>query len=71
MPPGRKLMPLTLNPQQHNQLEGVAHSTTMPYGVVLRARMILGLRRGPDQCGHLRARRCLAPSGRQVAPPLP
>ena len=46
MPPGRKLMPLTLNPQQQNQLEGVAHSTTMPYGVVLRARMILACAEG-------------------------
>ena len=46
MPRGRKLMPVTLNPQQQDQLEGVAHSTTMPHGVVLRARMILACAEG-------------------------
>ena len=46
MPRGRKLMPLTLNPQQQDQLKGVADSTAMPYGVVLRARMILACAEG-------------------------
>ena len=32
MPRGRKLMPLILDPQQQDQLEGVARSTTMPMG---------------------------------------
>lgn len=46
MPRGRKLMPLTLNQQQQQQLKGVADSTTMPHGVVLRARMILACAEG-------------------------
>ena len=46
MPRGRKLMPLTLNPQQQDQLKGVADSTAMPHGVVLRARMILACAEG-------------------------
>ena len=46
MPRGRKLMPLILDPQQQDQLEGVARSTTMPHGVVLRARMILACAEG-------------------------
>ena len=46
MPRGRQLMPLSLDPQQEDQLQGVARSTAMPHGVVLRARMILGCAQG-------------------------
>ncbi len=41
MPRGRQLPPLTLTHDQRDQLKWVAHSTTMPHALVLRARMIL------------------------------
>ena len=70
MPRGRKLMPLILDPQQQDQLEGVARSTTMPHGVVLRARMILACAEGLTNAAGAERGRRLAASGQQVAPPL-
>ena len=46
MPRGRPLTPLTLSAEQQHHLQGVAQSTTLPYGVVLRARMILASAEG-------------------------
>ena len=40
-PRGPKLPPLTLSDEQRDQLRGVARSTSLPHGLVLRARMIL------------------------------
>ena len=41
MPRGRKLEPLALTDEQREQLEGITRSTSLPYALVLRARMIL------------------------------
>ena len=46
MPRGRKLEPLTLTDEQQEQLEGIVRSTTLPYALVLRARMILASAEG-------------------------
>ena len=46
MPRGRKLPPLTLTDEQRDQLQGVARSTSLPHGLVLRARMILASAEG-------------------------
>ena len=37
MPRGRKLASLTLTDEQQDQLEGIAHSATLPYALVQRA----------------------------------
>ena len=42
MPPGRELTPLVLTDEQREQLEAWSRSTSMPHGLVLRARIILG-----------------------------
>ena len=36
MPRGPKLPPLTLSDEQRDQLQGVARSTSLPHGLVLR-----------------------------------
>ena len=41
MPRGRPLLSLTLDDDQREQLQAVARSTSLPHGLVLRARMIL------------------------------
>ncbi len=41
MPSGFPLAPLTLDDAQREQLQGIARSTSLPHGLVLRARMIL------------------------------
>ena len=46
MPRGRPLPPLILDDDQRAQLQGVARSTSLPHGLVLRARMILGSAEG-------------------------
>ena len=46
MPRGPKLPPLTLSDEQRDQLQGVARSTSLPHGLVLRARMILASAEG-------------------------
>ena len=46
MPRGRKLPPLTLSHEQRHQLQGVARSTSLPHGLVLRARMNLASAEG-------------------------
>ena len=46
MPRGRKLAPLTLTDDQQDQLQGIANSTTLPYALVLRARIILASAEG-------------------------
>ena len=46
MPRGRKLLPCILTDEQRDQFKGVAHSTTMPHTLVLRARMILACAEG-------------------------
>ena len=46
MPRGRKLASLTLTDEQQDQLEGIAHSATLPYALVQRARMILASTEG-------------------------
>ena len=43
---GPKLAELTLSGEQQEQLEGVAASTSMPHGLVVRARMILACAEG-------------------------
>ena len=46
MPRGPKLALLTLTDEQRDQLNGIAHSTTMPHALVQRARMILASAEG-------------------------
>ena len=46
IPRGRKLEPLTLTDEQQDQLNGIARSTTLPYALVLRARIILASAEG-------------------------
>ena len=46
MPRGRKLAPLTLTDDQQDQLQGIANSATLPYALVLRARIILASAEG-------------------------
>ena len=46
MPRGRPLVPLALTDEQQDQLKGIAHSTTLPYALVLRARIILASAEG-------------------------
>ena len=43
---GRKLASLTLIDEQQNQLQGIAQSATLPYALVVRARIILGSAEG-------------------------
>ena len=46
MPRGRPLVPLTLTDEQQDQLNGIAHSATLPYALVQRAGMILASAEG-------------------------
>ena len=46
MPRGRKLASLTLTDEQQNQLQGIGQSTTLPYALVVRARIILASAEG-------------------------
>lgn len=46
MPRGRPLPPLVLDDDQREQLQAVARSTSLPHGLVLRARMILAAAEG-------------------------
>ena len=46
MPRGRKLASLTLTDEQQDELEGIAHSATLPYALVQRARMTLASTEG-------------------------
>ena len=46
MPRGRPLPPLVLDDDQREQLQAVARSTSLPHGLVLRARMILASAEG-------------------------
>ena len=46
MPRGRKLASLTLTDEQQNQLQGMAQSATLPYALVVRARIILASAEG-------------------------
>ena len=46
MPRGRKLASLTLTDEQQNQLQGIAQSATLPYALVVRARIILASAEG-------------------------
>ena len=41
MPRGRQLPPLVLTEQQHEQMTALSESTSMPYGLVQRARIVL------------------------------
>ena len=43
---GRPLAPLTLTDEQQDQLNGIARSATLPYALVVRARMILASAEG-------------------------
>ena len=65
MPRGRKLMPLILDPQQQDQLEGVARlHHDAPWGGA-EGSYDPRVRRGFDQRGGGRAGRRLAASGQQ------
>ena len=46
MPRGRQLPPLVLTDEQREQLVAVSQSTSMPYGLVQRARIILACGEG-------------------------
>ena len=46
MPCGHSLAPLTFTDEQQDQLSGIAHSATLPYALVQRARMILASAEG-------------------------
>ena len=56
MPRGRPLAPLTLTNEQQDQLNGIAQSATLPYALVVRARMILASAEGLTNSAV--ARRC-------------
>ena len=56
MPRGRPLAPLTLTDEQQDQLNGIAQSATLPYALVVRARMILASAEGLTNSAV--ARRC-------------
>ena len=56
MPRGRPLVPLTLTDEQEDQLNGIAQSATLPYALVVRARMILASAEGLTNSAV--ARRC-------------
>ena len=45
-PPRTQTSPLVLGDEQRHQLQGVARSTSLPHGLVLRARMILASAEG-------------------------
>ena len=46
MPRGRPLPPLVLTDEQQEQLTALSHSTSMPYGLVQRARIVLACAEG-------------------------
>ena len=46
MPRGRQLPPLVLTSEQHEQLTALSQSTSMPYGLVQRARIVLACAQG-------------------------
>ena len=69
MPPGRPLPPLVLDDDQREQLQAVARSTSLPHGLVLRARIILASAEGLTNLTV--AERVGADHRRQVAPTLP
>ena len=46
MPRGHPLVPLTLTDEQQHQLNGIAHSATLPHALVQRAGMILASAEG-------------------------
>ena len=46
MPRGRKISPLTLDDEQRQQLTSVSQSSSMPFGLVKRARIILACAEG-------------------------
>ena len=46
MPRGRKLAPLVLGDEQREQLLSWTRSTSMPHGLVLRARIVLASAEG-------------------------
>ena len=46
MPRGHALVPLTLTDEQQHQLNGIAHSATLPHALVQRAGMILASAEG-------------------------
>ena len=71
MPHGPKLPPLTLSDEQRDQLRGVARSTSLPHGLVLRARMILASAEGLTNRAVAERVGASPPSGGQVASTLP
>ena len=71
MPRGRPLAPLTLTDEQQDQLHGIAQSATLPYALVVRARMILASAEGLDQLCRRPALRRHTANRRQVATALP
>ncbi len=46
MPKGRPLSPLVLDEEQRGQLMALSRSTSMPHGLVQRARLILASAEG-------------------------
>ena len=51
MPRGRQLPPLVLTDDQREQLVALSQSTSMPYGLVQRARIILACAQGLTNTG--------------------
>ena len=46
MPRGRQLPPVVLTAEQHEQMTALSQSTSMPYGLVQRARIVLACAQG-------------------------
>ena len=71
MPRGRQLPPLVLTSEQHEQLKALSQSTSMPYGLVQRARIVLACAQGLTNSAVAGAPGRLALGGGQMAAPVP
>ena len=71
MPCAHSLAPLTFTDEQQDQLSGIAHSATLPYALVQRARMILASAEGLTNAAVARRVGVTPQNRRQVATALP
>ena len=57
-------IPVTVTPEEREQLEAVSRSRLLPHGIVRRAKIILGLADGVSAYGL--GFRCIMPGGREI-----
>ena len=67
MPRGRQLPPLVLTDEQREQLTALSQSTSMPYGLVQRARIVLTCAQGLTNSAVAERTGRLALGGGQMA----